>query len=112
MWVEKLFSGVLRVSTPLGPRYLNPSFSQRVQLIWLFRHFQTLPIKVLSSRQRLMIEAMCVNNQFIPPAGRLNDAPILGTLEQRPPAPDIVPRRRAAGPVGDPVAHLAADIRR
>ncbi|MBO0912436.1 MAG: hypothetical protein J2P13_11640 [Acidobacteria bacterium] len=112
MWVEKLFSGVLRVSTPLGPRYLNPSLSQRIQLIWIFRHFQTLPIKVLSPRQRLMVESMCVNNQFIPRAGRFDDVPILGTLEQRPQAPDIVQRRQAANAVRDSVAHLAADIQR
>src|SRR5256885_1692056 len=57
MWLEKLSSGVLRVLTPLGPRYLNPSLAQRLYLIWVFRHFETLPVKVLSSRQRRMIES-------------------------------------------------------
>jgi hypothetical protein len=112
MWLEKLFSGVLRVSTPLGRRYLNPSFSQRIHLLWIFRHFDTLPVKVLSPRQQRMIELMCVNNQFIPLAERLDDVPILGTLEQRPPVPDIAPRQSAANPVGDSVAPLAADIQR
>ena len=112
MWLEKFLSGVLRLSTPRGPRYLNPSFSQRIHLIWIFRHFQTLPVKVLSSRQRRMIESMCVNNQFIPLAGRFDDPPILGTLEQRPPVPDIVARRRDESTVGDSVAPLAADIQR
>jgi hypothetical protein len=112
MWLEKLLSGVVRVSTPLGPRYLDPSFSERIHLIWIFRHFKTLPIKVLSSRQRRMIESMCVNNQFIPLAGRFQDVPILGTLEQRPPVSYVEPRHRAASPVGDSVAPLAADIQR
>jgi len=36
MWMEKLAQGVLRVLTPLGPRYLNPSFAQRLYLLWIF----------------------------------------------------------------------------
>ena len=58
MWLEKLASGVLRVLTPLGPRYLQPSFAQRLYLLWVFRNFQTLPVKVLTSRQRRRVESM------------------------------------------------------
>ena len=82
MWLEKLSSGVLRVLTPLGPRYLNPSLAQRLYLIWVFRHFETLPVKVLSSRQRRMIEFMCANNQFVSLDMGIDEAPLLGTLEQ------------------------------
>ena len=28
--MEKLFAGVLRVLTPLGPRYIRPSLAQRI----------------------------------------------------------------------------------
>ena len=51
MWFEKLFSGVLCVLTPLGPRYIKPSFGQRIYLLWVFRHFHILPLQVLNSRQ-------------------------------------------------------------
>jgi hypothetical protein len=109
MWLEKLSSGVLRILTPLGPRYLNPSFAQRLYLIWIFRHFETLPVKVLSSRQRRMVESMCANNQFVGLAAGFYETPVLGTLEQRPPVPEAVPPRRPNASVRDAVAPLTAD---
>jgi hypothetical protein len=108
MWLEKLSSGVLRVLTPLGPRYLNPSVAQRLYLIWVFRHFETLPVKVLSSRQRRMIEYMCANNQFVSLDMGLDETPLLGTLEQRPPVPAAVAPRRPVSSVRD-VGPLTAD---
>jgi hypothetical protein len=109
MWLEKVSSGVLRVMTPLGPRYLNPSLAQRLYLMWVFRHFETLPVKVLSSRQRRMIELMCANNQFVSIDMGLDEAPLLGTLEQRPPVPEIPASRRPMGRVRDSVGPLTAD---
>lgn len=87
MWMEKLFGGVLRVLTPLGPRYLKPSLFERVYLLWIFRNFQTLPVKVLNPHQLRFIEALCDKRGFFFQAGvsAIEDAPILGTLEQRPP---------------------------
>ena len=85
MWLEKLASGVLRVLTPLGPRYLQPSFAQRLYLLWVFRNFQTLPVKVLTSRQRRLVESMWAADQFVSFGAGVDDAPLLGTLEQRPP---------------------------
>src|SRR5271154_7597570 len=93
MWIEKLSQGVLRVLTPLGPRYLNPSFAQRLYLLWVFRNFETLPVKVLSPRQQRWVEAMCAHHGFVSvlePNG-LVDTPLLGTLEQR--TPGASPRR-------------------
>jgi hypothetical protein len=111
MWMEKLSVGVLRVLTPLGPRYLNPSFAQRLYLLWIFRHFKTLPVKVLSPRQQRRIESMCARQGFVSvlePNG-LVDTPLLGTLEQRPPvAEPRWPTRR----VSDAVAPFAADRQR
>ncbi len=112
MWLEKLSSGVLRVLTPLGPRYLQPTFAQRLYLIWIFRHFETLPVKVLSSRQRHMIESMCANNQFVPLSVGFDDAPVLGTLEQRPPVPVSSAPRRPSSSVRDSVTPLTADAQR
>jgi hypothetical protein len=45
MWIEKLSSGVLRVLTPLGPRYVKPTVLQRFYLVWMFRHFSRLRSK-------------------------------------------------------------------
>jgi hypothetical protein len=87
MWIEKLSGGVLRLLTPLGPRYIRPSFCQRVYLLWIFRNFQTLPFQVLSARQRGLIEELCARERFISPLqfNPFEDAPVLGTLENRPP---------------------------
>ena len=109
MWLEKLFSGVLRVLTPLGPRYLNPSFMQRLYLMWVFRHFEHLPVKVLTSRQRRMIENMCANNRFVSLDLAVHDIPLLGTLEQRPPVPVATASRRPVASVRDSVGPLTAD---
>jgi hypothetical protein len=111
MWLEKLSSGVLRILTPLGPRYLNPSFAQRLYLLWIFRHFETLPSKVLSSRQRRLVEFMCANNQFISLDLGLHAIPLIGTLEQRPPVTEAPPRRPAAS-VQNAVRPFATEARR
>jgi hypothetical protein len=87
MWLEKLSWGVLRVLTPLGPRYVKPSFAQRLYLLWIFRNFHTLPAKVLSLRQQKWIDRICAVHGFVSlfePNG-LSEIPLLGTLEQRPP---------------------------
>lgn len=99
--MEKLLDGVLRVRTPLGPRYVRPSFSERIYLLWIFRNFQILPVKVLSVRQQRRIDAMCAAHGFIAvlePNG-IADTPILGTLEQRPPVELQRPEREEPRPV-------------
>lgn len=112
MWMEKLFEGVLCVLTPLGPRYLQPSLLQRIYLLWLFRNFPTLPVKVLSLRQQKRIESMCARHGFISLDGGLLDPPVLGTLEQRPPVEASLPPRRPSRSVSDAVASFAADQQR
>jgi hypothetical protein len=84
--IEKLFSGVLCMLTPLGPRYINPSLSQRIYLMWLFRNFPTLPPQVLSLRQQRLIDGLCHEHGFVSLTlqNGLVDAPVLGTLERRP----------------------------
>lgn len=105
--MERLLDGVLRVRTPLGPRYVRPSFFQRVYLLWVFRNFQVLPVKVLSVRQQRRIEAMLAVHGFVTILGPngLADPPILGTLEQRPP----VELRRPRGDVSRAVTPFATD---
>jgi hypothetical protein len=112
MWMEKLCSGVLRVLTPLGPRYLEPSLLQRIYLLWIFRHFQTLPLQVLSLRQQKLIVTLCAQQRFVSltePDGW--DAPVLGTLERRPPV-EVESRllRHPSGRVSEAVGPLIADL--
>jgi hypothetical protein len=99
MWIEKLADGVVRVQTPIGPRYVMPSILQRLYLLWVFRHFDILPHAVLSRRQQCMIDQMCSQQRFasMAYAGGMDEAPVIGTIEHRPPlGPDSLPPRRPA----------------
>lgn len=112
--IEKLSVGMLRVLTPLGPRYLKPTFTQRIYLLWIFRNFPTLPVKVLSARQLRWIHAICVEHEFLVfPPNRQGDIVILGTLEQSPAADaaNLLPRRSTVRG-GEAVAPFTADLRR
>lgn len=109
MWIEKLFSGVLCVLTPLGARYIRPSLAQRIYLLWIFRNFKVLPLQVLTSRQRRVIDGLCVEPRFVPLSESDGwEAPILGTLERRPP---IAPAtRRSNARISDAVSRFASDL--
>jgi hypothetical protein len=110
MWVEKLFGGVLRVLTPLGPRYVKPSLAQRIYLLWIFRHFQILPVQVLTLRQRRVIDALCEESRFVSLAQASGwESPILGTLERRPPV-EPSRARRTDPRISDAVSPFAADL--
>jgi len=92
---------------------LKPSIRQRLYLLWVFRNFQTLPFKVLSARQQRLIEGMCDENRFVAWGVGFDDAPLLGTLEQRPPAsPHKIPPKRPSTSVDDAVVPFAAESRR
>ncbi len=110
MELEKLFWGVLRVQTPLGPRYLKPTLIQRARLMWVFRNFSALPVKVLNRRQQRLIESMCEQNRFVSLGMGGEDAPIIGTLEQRPPISPA--QRRPSSSVAESVAPFATEARR
>jgi hypothetical protein len=109
MWIEKLFAGVLRVLTPLGARYINPTLAQRIYLLWIFRHFNVLPLPVLTPRQRRVIDAMCVEPRFVPFRDANGwESPILGTLERRPP---VAPREfHADSGIPNAVSPFANDL--
>ena len=111
MWIEKLAAGVVRVQTPIGPRYVMPSFLQRLYLLWVFRNFPILPHAVLSRRQQRMIDQMCSEQRFasMAYAEGMDEAPVIGTIERRPPiGPDPLPPRR---PGGAGIVSLAAEVR-
>jgi hypothetical protein len=111
MWMEKLARGVLRVLTPLGPRYIEPSFWQKVHLLWIFRNFEVLPLQVLNAGQQRLIDDLCAEQRFVALSHSLllEDAPILGTVERRPPIE--VERPLDLKPETSDVTPFAADIR-
>ena len=84
--ISKLRWGVLRLVTPVGPRYVQPTFWERVYLLWVFRHFEGLPQNVLSGRARRLIEDLCMR-QHSGAHGFLyaiTDQPVIGTVERVP----------------------------
>ena len=109
MWLEKLATGVLRVTTPLGPRYVELSFRQRVYLIWLFRNFKVLPMQVLGRRQQRVIESLCAAQRFISlPAHGWEEGVIIGTVERRPRVEvETLPEKKPSGVVSDSVPFVA-----
>lgn len=112
MVLEKLVAGVVQVQTPIGPRYVMPSFLQRVYLLWMFRNFANLPHAVLSRRQQRMIDRMCSEQSFASMAytNYMDEAPVIGTIEHRPPiAVETLPPRRPAQSTAS--AGLAAEAR-
>jgi len=101
MLIEKLAAGVVQVQTPIGPRYVVPSFLQRVYLLWMFRNFPILPHAVLSRRQQRLIDRMCSEQRFasMAYADGMGEVLVIGTVEHRPPvgADALPPRRPVAG---------------
>ena len=104
MLIDKLAAGVVQVQTPIGPRYVMPSFSQRVYLLWMFRNFPILPHAVLSRRQQRMIDRMCSEQRFelIAYIDGMDEAPVIGTIEHRPAigSTQMPPRRPVASEAG------------
>jgi hypothetical protein len=111
MLLEKLAEGVLRVQTPLGPRFVKPVFIERVYLLWVFRNFPALPANVLSRSQQQRIERMCQRHGFVSQFGpkQAEDFALLGTLEQRPPAQETPWARAVPASISAAVSGFAAD---
>src|SRR5437899_2639923 len=115
MWMQKLSDGVLRVLTPLGPRYIRPTFLQRVYILWIFRHFHVLPLQVRSRRQRTLTDSLCPQQPFVSPSppDEFEYAPILGTVDRRRPGEvENLPPRKPSAEVAEPSSPLVADVRK
>src|ERR1700758_4584200 len=84
MWIDKLAAGVVRVVTPIGPRYIQLSFVQRAYFLWMFRHFEVLPQQVLSARQQRIVDRLCIEKRFVSLPSTIDETPIIGTLERIP----------------------------
>jgi len=97
MWIDKLIDGVVEIITPIGPRYIQLTFLQRLYFFWIFRHFDRIPQQVLTLREQRLIDALCVEQRFISLPARAHDAPIIGTLD-RVPLKQIEEEMLAKGP--------------
>jgi hypothetical protein len=96
MLLDKLADGVLQVETPIGPRYIRPSFLQRASLLWTFRIFDSLPQAVLSGREQRMVDRLCSEHRFVPAVGASGvEVPVIGIIEKRlPPVSEQAPPRK------------------
>lgn len=112
MWIDKLLDGVVRIVTPIGPRYIRLTLVQRAYFLWIFRHFDKLPQQVLSDNQQRFIDELCVEHRFISLPSTMDEAPVIGTLERLPliQLEDAAPKRPVAS-VKEATPPLAADLR-
>ena len=96
MWIEKLAEGVLQVDTAMGPRYVRLNFKQRAYLLWMFRHFPSLPQQVLTPREQRMVDRLCEENGFASMPGMgAADATVIGRIEKRlPVVEEVLPIRK------------------
>jgi hypothetical protein len=96
--IDKLAAGVVRIITPIGPRYIEPTFWQRVYFLWIFRYFDKLPQQVLTARQQRLVDSLCVEQKFISLRSTIANAPLIGTLERVPlkQVEEAVPKRPVA----------------
>lgn len=96
---DKLHRGVVEILTPIGPRYLQLTFWQRVYFLWIFRHFSTLPQQVLGRGSVNRIEGLCARQSFVKFAHGAEEAPVIGTVERYQskvlPGEQLPPRRPA-----------------
>jgi len=79
---DKLHRGVVEILTPIGPRYLQLTFWQRIYFLWIFRHFSVLPQQVLSRGSVNRIEGLCARQSFVTFAHGAEETPVIGTVER------------------------------
>src|SRR5215469_2387889 len=77
---EKIRSGLVELRTKSGLVYVNPSFSERLYLLWTFRNFRRLPVQVLNRHQRQMIERLG-QTAVVATQGRIPQSSLIGSVE-------------------------------
>ncbi len=65
MLFHKLRAGVLHVVSPFGLRCIRLTLSERIVLLWTFRHFKVLPDKVLTPRAKRLLGELLDSDQPI-----------------------------------------------
>jgi TonB family protein len=77
---QKIRTGLLELRTPSGLLYANPTFSQRVYLLWIFRHFRSLSRRVLNRRQQELIDKLS-ETAVVLERGKAVRASIIGAVD-------------------------------
>jgi hypothetical protein len=92
MLVSKLLNGVVVVERGSARRAFRPKFVHRLLLAWLFRNFASLPMSVLTTRQKSLVADIIAKGRTIPvPNGDLDT--IIGTVES------VIPQTANGKPV-------------
>ena len=105
MWIEKLAHGILELDTPIGPRFLQPNFVQRAVLMWTFRNFFSLPQQVLRGSERRLVNRLLNENRFVAVSAMgATDRPVIGRIERRALATEMMPPRKPASGAHSAVA--------
>jgi TonB family protein len=88
--LDKLESGILALETECGSVYVQASGWERLYLLWTFRHFNSLPLKTLNSRQRRLVQRLprCSTSGLW---GRPDHLQVIGTVEGATPPPFATP---------------------
>ncbi len=78
----KLECGLLRVRAGKEVRFAKPSATERLRLLWIFRNFSSLPMQVLSPRQRVLMEKLDAESVSVPLSGKFPESSrVIGTIE-------------------------------
>ena len=125
--LNKLESGFLLFQTQQGFVAVEPSFWQRVYLLWTFRNFRQLSLPLLNSRQTALINnlflehALVVSHEyepsleigvvenFVPPAIEIG-ATLAATTDASPAVKAKLPEQTAEQYVAPPVIPIAAAL--
>ena len=92
MFVPKLLKGVVVVERGSSRRAFRPKFVHRLLLAWLFRNFASLPMSVLTARQKTLVADIIAEGRTIPvPNGDLGT--VIGTVES------VIPQTADGRPV-------------
>lgn len=78
--LAKLRRGVLEIAAGDQCRYAEPSFLQRAYLVWTFRNFRRLSVRVLNQRQREIAERLSHFAEIREPK-RIDPALVIGRAE-------------------------------
>jgi hypothetical protein len=96
MLARRLRAGVLHIVTPHGVRCIRLTFSERLLLLWIFRHFRVLADRVLSKRAKRLVNDLLNNERPFERCARTHpddNGLVIGTVDQmdaaRPPQPEL-----------------------
>jgi hypothetical protein len=80
MLVSKLLDGVVVVERGASRRAFRPKFLHRIMLAWIFRNFASLPLSVLTTRQKTLIAEVIARAGTVPVPYH-DSSTIIGTVE-------------------------------